>query len=87
MDIKNAHRSTAYNLVRGKVRCERVFQLATARFQIPQRTSDQQKRVEGKDVGVWWCGKIWGGIVVSIFTKALIHLPQPSVMLVQCVSP
>ena len=48
MDIKNTHRETAYNLVKGKVNCERVFQHAVARYQIPQRTNQQQRRVEGK---------------------------------------
>jgi len=48
MDVKNTHRETAYNLVRGKVKCERVFQHAIARFQIPHRTAEQQSRVEGQ---------------------------------------
>ena len=48
MNIKNTHRETAYNLVKGKVTCEKVFQHAIARYQIPQRTNQQQKRVEGE---------------------------------------
>ncbi len=51
MDIKNTHRETAYDLVKGKVTCERVFQHAIAKYKIPQRTIEQQKRVEGEGGG------------------------------------
>ena len=60
MDIKNTHRETANDLVKGKVKCERVFQHAIARYQIPQRTSEQQKRVEGKRRCAGR-GEVWGG--------------------------
>ena len=48
MNIKNTHRETAFNLVKGKVKCERVFLHAIAKYQIPQRSAEQQKRVESK---------------------------------------
>ena len=47
MDIKNNQRNTAYNLVKGKQKCEKVFLQAFAKFQIPQRTIEQQRAVEG----------------------------------------
>ena len=50
MDIENTHRVTALDLVRGKKKCERVFQHAIAKVQIPSRTREQQLKVESKSV-------------------------------------
>ncbi len=52
MDLENGRRHTAYDLVKGKgkVNSEMVFQHALAKFQVPERTEQQMKRVEGEDV-------------------------------------
>ena len=49
MDIRNTRQEKAVHLVRG-VHCERVFNHAIARFQIPPRTREQQERVKGEFV-------------------------------------
>ena len=48
MEIENTHRVTALDLVRGKKQCEKVFQHAIAKVQIPSRTREQQLKVESK---------------------------------------
>ena len=48
MDLENKQMDTAESLVKGKVKCEEVFQRAVAKYRIPQRTEEQKKRVESK---------------------------------------
>ncbi len=55
MEIRNTRQEKAIHLVRGKVNCERVFNHAIARFQIPKRTREQQQRVDGVCVCVCAC--------------------------------
>ena len=50
MEIENSHRVTALDLVRGKKLCEKVFQHAIAKVQIPSRTREQQQRVESEQI-------------------------------------
>ena len=50
MDIKNSQRLTAYDLAKGKVNSERVFQHAMAKSQMPQRSAGQEGRAKGEGV-------------------------------------
>ena len=47
MSAKNSQKLTAYDLAKGKLNCERVFQHALTKFEMPQRTSEQQERAKG----------------------------------------
>ena len=65
MDTENIHRVTALDLVRGKKQCEKVFQHAIARVQIPSRTREQQQRVMGECMDLQMSGRL----LVHFLTK------------------
>lgn len=50
MSMTNDKRVTAYDLAKGKVNCEKVFQQSVEKLNIPKRTVMQQERVEGTQV-------------------------------------
>jgi serine/threonine protein kinase/ankyrin repeat protein/GTPase SAR1 family protein len=43
--VKNAHRATPIDLVKGKVNCEKVLLHAIAQVELPERSTDQLQRV------------------------------------------
>ena len=80
MELRNTRQEKAIHLVRGKVNCERVFNHAIARFQIPKRTREQQQRVDGEcvcvcmwGVGVCVCVCMWG---VGVCVCVCVQVPQ-----------
>ena len=46
MDLKNAHKETARDLVKGMAGCEREFRYAIAKDKIPRRTNEQEQIVK-----------------------------------------
>ena len=48
MDRENARHETALDMVKGKPRCEKILEQATAKIKIPNRTQEEERQVEGK---------------------------------------
>ena len=46
--VKNSQQNSSQDMIRGKKKCEQVFQIAMSKVQSPARTTEQQQRVIGK---------------------------------------
>ena len=51
MDLKNAHKETAHDLVKGMAECKKEFRYAIAKDKIPRRTNEQEQIVKRKIAG------------------------------------
>lgn len=59
MDVTNTAREKPRDLAEGKPKCEKVFERAIAKHQIPGRTKEQQRLVDGEGVRWWRVGGGW----------------------------
>ena len=48
IDARNSQMETAETMVKGKPKCERIFQDAVVRYRVPQRTNEQKQLAESK---------------------------------------